>query len=334
MKQRAHTWLALRAIALLRDEGSQSHQWFVDLIEPYAKAAAIGAWIPDLQESKKGSGNLDNHVLKMLPYPGDLRKKYVVMKKKLLDDLGSERQVSALLRQDQSLDSAWWQMAYKADPSPGQHLANRAMALTITIKDLLILGNQQIQNYLPGKVSFINDVDKNTLARQEEVATYLFMLSHFIADAGMPCHCDGRVLTNYKGLLHKQLEARWEKKIGTFFEKKDFLQNKLSAKDILAKVREVDAKFKMTFQPAIPDLDKDHDVWNEMMTIARGSFALSSVIVPPKKIPYDSTALISLEEVFAADKAPVSGEEFDRAVLHDAVLNIAMIWKHVANAFN
>ena len=100
MKQATHAWIAIRAVALL--EGDEQSKGLVSillrgaqlfdthdaaprvlpgrmtastcqmfspgLVKPSVKAAAIGAWLPDLQDSKLGSGDTDNHVFKMAPY--------------------------------------------------------------------------------------------------------------------------------------------------------------------------------------------------------------------------------------------------------------------------
>jgi hypothetical protein len=56
MDQRAHSWLAIRAVELLDQVGET--QELAALLKPHIKSAAIGAWIPDLQDSKLGSGLL------------------------------------------------------------------------------------------------------------------------------------------------------------------------------------------------------------------------------------------------------------------------------------
>jgi len=50
MEQRTHTWIALRAVALLEDEGEFPD--LVKLFEPHVKAAVIGAWLPGEKDAK------------------------------------------------------------------------------------------------------------------------------------------------------------------------------------------------------------------------------------------------------------------------------------------
>jgi hypothetical protein len=82
-----------------------------------------------------------------------------------------------------TLDNQWWGEACKAEPAPGQHLANRAMALTTTLVDQLILGDSKVARLVPGDVNFADVLDPNARTRAEEIATHFFMLSHFVADA-------------------------------------------------------------------------------------------------------------------------------------------------------
>ncbi len=148
------------------------------------KGAAIGSWIPDLQDTKIGSGDIDNHVLKMKPYEGSNKTRFIKKRNVLFDELGQGRKVREFLDDwDSVLGAAWWNKAYKAEPSPGQHLANRSMALTTTLIDQLILGDKKVAALVPGTVKFSNKLDMNARSRKEEVAMYCFMLSHFVADS-------------------------------------------------------------------------------------------------------------------------------------------------------
>jgi len=63
MKQPAHTWIAVRAVGLLLDDPDTEE--FGKLLAPHVKQAAIGAWMPDLQDAKIGGSKTENHV----PWP-------------------------------------------------------------------------------------------------------------------------------------------------------------------------------------------------------------------------------------------------------------------------
>jgi hypothetical protein len=332
MKQRTHTWLAIRAIALLDDANTAPD--LVKLLKPHVKSAAIGSWIPDLADAKKGSGDIDNHVFKMKPYTGPGKARFVKNKQNTLRALGSSRLMPQFIRdRGDELDNDWWETAYKAEPSPGEHLANRAMALTTTLIDQLILGDSKVAALVPGTVRFASNLDPNARSRSEEVSTYFFMLSHFVADSCQPLHCDARTMAGYGNGIHKQLEQHWNRIIGTYFDKKKLFENSDSPHTVLKRAREIDQNTGIQFSNDIPDIIAK-DTWLEILSVCRASFAISSILVPPAVIPYGSRKHTTFDEVFNGAGVDVHLlEELDQTVLHDAVLNIAIMWKEVWTKF-
>lgn len=331
MEQRAHTWIAIRAIALLEDTKAEKN--LVDLLKPHAKKASVGAWIPDQADAKRGGAgsSTDNHVLKMMPYKGDQESRFVTKKENLLKKLGPHRAVTRFLQEDTTLDSKWWDTPFKGHvPKPGQHLPNRIMALGTMMKDLLLLGDQKVDDLIPGAISFADYLEPKARTTSAAASMYFFMLSHFVADVSMPCHSDGRKVAAYEAGLHKELERHWAKKVGVAFEKKELEKHSASPDQTLQLARDVDKAFGIDFQrAAIPSLGKDQDLWLEMINLCRGSFALASVIVPYKKYPYGSKkAKISFKDVFA-DGDLLS--KTNRIALYDAVLNTAIVWKEIWN---
>jgi hypothetical protein len=215
MEQLTHAWIAVRALALIEDTNSCPK--LVDLLRPCARHAAIGAWIPDLTDIKRGGAGTMHHVLKMKPYKGDDEERFVAKKDKLVKRLTCSPTACDYLTNTTAPDKDWWSKPYKADPAPGQHLANRAMGHGSVLKDLLLLGAPDIDEALPGRVKFIEDVDVNARTTREEAALHFFMLSHFLADACMPCHCDARASMGYSEGLHHELEAHWREGVATQF---------------------------------------------------------------------------------------------------------------------
>lgn len=333
MKQRTHTWLAIRAIALLEDTDAVPD--LVKLLKPHVKGAAIGSWIPDLADAKKGTGDIDNHVFKMKPYTGPGPERFVKNKQQTLKALGPKRQMSRFIRDwGGGLDSEWWAAPYKANPTPGEHLANRAMALTTTLIDQLILGEPKVAALVPGTIRFASNLDPNARTRAEEIATYFFMLSHFVADACQPLHCDARRMAGYSNGVHKELEGHWNKRVGTYFEKKKLFKNTDSPHSVLNSARAVDQPIGITFGDEVPDLIA-RDTWLEMLSVCRASFAISSILVPPSEIAYSSTKHTTFDAVFNHPGVdPGLLNELDKAVLHDAALNIAMVWREVWKTFD
>ena len=333
MDQRTHTWLAIRAMAVLDD--ANETPGLVKILKPHVKSAAIGSWIPDMADSKRGTGDIDNHVFKLKPYAGSGEKRFVTKRDKLFKSLGNKRLVRTFLDNwDGVLGAEWWNKPYKAEPAPGQHLANRSMALTTTLIDQLILGDTHLAKLVPGEVSFARNLHPDARSRGEQVATYFFMLSHFVADACQPCHSDARRLSAYGNGLHKEMEVHWSKKVGTYFNKKKLLATTDSPAKILKAARAVDSQFNLTFENKVPKIQA-RDTWLEVVTLCRASFAVASILAPPQSFPYDSTRLTTFDEVFLSNDAdPALLPDFDQAITHDAVLNIAMIWKEVWRAFD
>jgi hypothetical protein len=295
----------------------------------------VGAWLPDMADAKLGGSKTENHVFKIEPYTRNDHqvKRFTVERHKLVEFLGPARTMSAYLLADDTLTADWWAKPYKADPRPGQHLANRTMSLCTTLTDLLILGDEAVAPLVPGTVRFAHQLDDEARSSAEQIATYFFTLSHFIADSCQPCHCDARRLAAYSNGLHKQLESHWSRKIGTYFEKSKLLQNDDEVDAVMQRAREIDAKFGLSFDGELPGLHTD-DIWTQMVMICRGSFAVNSILVPPDRIPYDSDALTHYKAEFPDGSKDARLVALNRMVLHDAVVNIAFVWKFIWDRFH
>ena len=89
----------------------------------------------------------------------------------------------------------------------------------------------------------------------------------------------------------------------------------------------------LTFPAKVPSLRPKHDVWLETVFICRGAFALAQIIAPVRTWPFGSTKKAPFDMVFAGTQGKQLLDDVDRAVLHDAVLNIAVIWKSVWDTF-
>jgi hypothetical protein len=326
MDQITHTCLAVRAVALLEDSNADPN--LVQLLKINMHKTAIGAWMPDLQDTKKGSGKIDNHVLKMKPM--EKKDPYFAMPKKaLLAELGDKRSINNYLTKDTVLDDGWWNDSYKATPAPGQHLGNRANALSIAIADLLIIGDEELDNLVPGSVTFASQLDSSVRTKPEQAGLYFFMLSHFIADSCMPMHCDARRLNGFSEGLHHEWEVHWSKLMPNIFNKKKILTSTMSSDEIITEAKKMDEVVGITFENVVPALAEDADVWKEIIMMCRGSFALSC-IVNPLTTPYD---IEQKGKKFADIEGTTLLKEIDAVVLHDAVLSIAIIWKSIWSKF-
>jgi hypothetical protein len=326
-------------MALLEDEGKSRN--LVALVKPHARRATVGAWIPDQVDAKRGGNKTENHVLKMEPYEGKTgRERFVADKKALLARVTMDRRLARYVDGDTVLSSRWWSAPYRGDvPKPGMHLPNRAMAVSTMLKDLLLAGNSAIDDLVPGAVGFIEDLDPEAKTREAAAAVYFFMLSHFMADACMPCHCDARKICSYGGgftadshkrPVHKTWEAHWSEKIGSAWKRKHLLKDTVapSPDELLDDARQVDPTFGIEFAGRVPDLPEGTDVWLDSVNLCRLSFAVMSTLASPADYPYEAAgARVAWDELFQEGSERL--KELDRAILHDAVLNTAMVWKHV-----
>lgn len=342
MNQRTHSWIAIRAIALMEENGNEPE--LVQLLKPHARKASVGAWIPDQVDAKRGSSGsrTENHVLKMKPYTGNQKYRFITTKADLLKSIGMHRATAQFLKSDTTLSSTWWKTPYKGDVTrPGQHLPNRLMAMSTMIKDLLLMGDQRIDQLIPGNVRFAQYMHNRTRTQEEAGAMYFFIISHFMADVCMPCHCDGRKLAAYAEGLHKQLEGHWSKKVGTGFEKRNLLsmgwdfaptQAVADGNSLLQQARDTDPEFDIDFNNIrIPDLQPKQDVWLEVINLCRASFAVSSIIAHPSNYPYNNNRIRAPFNTVLGTSNPQLLESIDRLVMYDAVLNTAIVWKHIWN---
>lgn len=341
MEQRGHAWIAARAIALLEDEDKESP--LVKLIKPYVREAVIGAWIPDKTDAKRTGNRTDNHIFKITKLDKK-SSRFVASRAEMVKRLGSHRKMATYLKNaEHLLNNAWWEGSYKADTSaPGKHTPNRANGLATTLKDLLIMGDKKVDKLIPGEVRFIKDVDTAARTHAEAAALYMTMLSHFVADSCMPCHCDARNAGDYGyprkkakemrkkhgSTLHEGWERFWKRTVGTTFDQKKLVVSKQTPKQILDAARAVDEKFSLTFKNRVPELKKGMDVWLDTVNVCRASFAIASVVCPPEDCRYNKAGKhVGFEKAFEGRESLL--QELNQVILHDAVLNTAIVWKHI-----
>jgi hypothetical protein len=341
MDRSVHAWIALRAIALLED--SRGHADLVELLKLRCREASVGAWIPDMADAKRGGAGsrTENHVLKFEPYAGASPERFIARKGVLLARLGLSPAVRGFLASTDRLDAPWWDSSYRGDvPRPGQHIPNRVMAMCTMLKDILLLGDEELDRILPGTVAFADDMDPECRTSREAAAMYFFMLSHFVADASMPCHCDARKLSAYSNGLHKELERHWKNGLGAGFgsvcarvgaDTEDEALREERCAALLDEARGVDGRFDIRFGAgsSLPELAAGRDPWLEMIDVCRASFALASILAPYGEFPYGDDEARFRFSSLEKGEAGLSLEELDRIVLHDAVLNTAALWNHV-----
>lgn len=319
MKQKAHAWIALRAVAALKQDPEAAE--LVGLLRPHLAEAALGAWLPDVKFFKAGTGSTQNHVLKMQEVTGPGSERFVVGRAQLIKALGRHREVTRLLA-DPALPEEFWRKAWQGQCSRGDHPANCAMGLATTLIDLLLLGDRQTRKHCKKTLTARVDFPDGAETRELQAAVYFFMLSHFIADSEMPCHADARKLASYETTLHAQWEEHLDSLLAGFPE-----PGELAGHTPAQLLRRAERALPLDLPPTIPRLSAGGDIWTEVIMLCRAAFAVNVLVAPLEAYPPGSTRRPTFEQLFPGGAADERLATVSHAILHDAVLSVAMVWK-------
>ena len=345
MKHKAHAWIALRALKLIEDSNKAAK--LSELLFFYLPDVWEGTWLPDTI-----IGNFrPDHIFKMdsdARFLGDpITDPRMLVSRSELD----RRLTGRRLCLDWVRDSDVFRQPYRSHPEPGigGRLPNRVLALGHNLSDMLRMGDFPLWFYARNKrprgfrpPGSRGDVDlaavkleklspsPNFSARQ--IAMTFFILSHYIADAHMPLHCD---LRDFKqrdlGLrvskrVHERLEQYWEDKLPSD-EELDALEDatlnqvvtNLPAGSLLRRLNR-DGNFALSTR-----LTKiKGDEWKEIVNICRVSYAVSREWIP------DNAQ--SLDDIVGAHSQAVLDDVSTR-IFHDAVESVARIWLTVWDRF-
>ncbi|MDI6892418.1 MAG: hypothetical protein QMD08_05460 [Actinomycetota bacterium] len=332
MKQRAHAWVALRALKLVDDSGRAPK--LVELLSYYLSDVWEGAWLPDTLIVDMRYG----HTYKMDSDPAmlgfDVTKEDWLRTpyKQLKSRLKGKRLCLKYIKDEEELNAP-----YKSHPEKGGHLPNRVIALSQTTGDMLKMADFPIAFYTKEKRA---SSYKKTLTKQKvkdlslspnfsarQIALAFFMLSHYICDAHMPLHCD---LRDYGGkrdklrrlpkTLHPSIEEEWEK----HFPEKETLtlhdQTKQSVDEIIKTLPEdsiiqTESSSEYALDGKLPIITQDE--WLEMVHVARVSYALSRKWIPS---PYNDV------KELMEDRGEDEFQKVTNCIFHDAVQSVAAIW--------
>lgn len=319
MKMQAHAWTAVQAVRALAGDPETAD--LAALLRPHLPTAAIGAWLPDMKFFKAGSGNTQNHVLKMKEVTGPGHERFVVGRGKLVRALGPHREFSRLMA-NPGLPKDFWRKGWRGDCSRGDHPADCAMGLATTLIDLLLLGDRKVRRHCSNTLTSRVEYPDGAETQEVQIAVYFFMLSHFVADATMPCHADARKLASYKGTLHAQWESHLDSLVASFPEP-DAL-SRLPPARILARAQRA---FPIDLPRKIPRLPDNRDIWTEVIMLCRAAFAVNVLVAPFASYPPSSSRLPTFEQLFPGGAEDERLAEISHAILHDAVLSVAMVWK-------
>jgi hypothetical protein len=189
VKAMTHGFLALKAIERLkkaplaanRDEANELVRWLHD----HRDGVIPGAWYPD--SVFKDMAN--SHVFKLVPDEGGVTARFCLPPGSLLYKAGCESPVHG--KPFRIVD-------------PRDNLPARCEAWAHSVIDHLKIQETE------GKGSPVASTGNH-------VVLGLFILSHYVADALVPLHCDGRAFSS-GGNLHDAVESAWEREVSRHFE--------------------------------------------------------------------------------------------------------------------
>jgi hypothetical protein len=166
------------------------------------------------------------------------------------------------------------------------------------------------------------------------VALLLFMLSHYVADAHMPFHCDSRRFSEGSN-LHADVEEKWDDEIRRYYTidqaRQTFLYNPegyplfRSGNDynhsFLAGVeRELEQRpLQITWG------SRNSNIWDFMRSVCQYSYLVSHAFIPSE---YDETRVTN-DNWTSLPGQQLRFEELSEMVLADAIDSIARIWLRV-----
>jgi hypothetical protein len=308
MKMFTHAWLAFMAIQRLDkanipetyDDGKKivplaaNARSLVRWFKNYRDYVMQGAWYPDLVFADMGK----SHGVKYRPDPENT----TPPKFKILPDT---MEVYNAMKATSPLYHVPFKIV-KGD------LCDRCEAMAHTLVDnFKIMDSEDKGNPLP--------------TTSNHMAMRFFILSHYVADAHMPLHCDARSLSK----IHAEVEKKWEEAVNASYEidKKNYRFYYDSFGYPLKKEE--------TFSPLLQEVEKkilerpfdyswgenNTSTWYYMSTITEYSYMMAYHMFPEG---------FNLE-TFKKYKDTEEGKHFDEncsMLLADAVDSIARVWLH------
>ena len=312
MKKYTHAWIAFKAMerlnnAQLSPEDRDYANFLIDWFGDHKDGVITGAWYPDEVIVDNGT----SHIMKYVPRNGDSTVPFGALPAgSLLQKIGKK---SPLMNKAFSID-------------PKYNLPERCEALSHSVID-----NFKIQQH--------EDKGSALAPTDHHVALLLFMLTHYIADAHMPLHCDARPGEVSGFDLHDAIEQSWENEVVKIY-KIDIGNQRFIYEDNGQPLR-VDLPFYATSilktvddELAKRDFNVDYgkgssDVLDYMYTVSRYSFLHSYTYLPSgfKPAQLDQTTLQ------LTDGSGLTFREMSLNSLSDAVDAVARVWLHVVRRF-
>lgn len=306
MKQFSHAWLAFKAIerlelAPLSEANRQCANGLIRWLWNHRDGVIKGAWYPDMVIKDMAT----SHVLKFAPSSQGSTK---------TRSLPETCQVAVLAAQ-----SPLYGQPFEA-VAPSDNLPERCEALAHSIID-----NKKMQDS-EEKGSPIAPIGNH-------IAALFFMLSHYIADAHMPLHCDSRKFSSASD-IHSKIEGAWDEEVRKHF-KLDLLNERFYYNPEGYPLRS-NTDYSQSFLSQVDDGlatrpfsidygDTNNNVRTYILAVCQNSYLLSYVFIPPD---YNETN-VNTSNWKSLPGQLVTFDQLSNVVFTDAIDAIARIWFRV-----
>jgi hypothetical protein len=314
MKKFTHAWIAFKAIERLKnadldDANRKAANFLIRWFENHKDGVIRGAWYPDSVIVDNGT----SHIMKYRPDAGVPRR-----------DFGKLPLPSLL--HEIFHDSPQMEIGFRIDPK--YNLPQRCEALSHAIID-----NFKIQQY-EEKGSALSPSDHHN-------ALLIFMLSHYIADAHMPLHCDDRPGTIDGFDLHDAIERTWEEEVVRYYEIDRVNQRFLYDPGGLPKLKDesIDGYAHSMLKAVQDELNQRHfqfgygagndNVLEYMHTISRYSYLMAYAYLPQDYTLQD----FDRDTLQMKNGSGMPFRDMSIIALSDAIDAVAHIWLHDVRRF-
>ncbi|MFC1982247.1 hypothetical protein ACFLV5_00410 [Chloroflexota bacterium] len=306
MKKYTHGWLAFMAVKRLEEATlTKTDRRYVDILIEWFRShkdgVLQGAWYPDSVIKDMAS----SHVLKITPSV------------KAKNEFG--RLPTTYLNHEYSENSPVKKKSFIVEKN--DNLPDRCEAIAHSVIDHL-------------KIQESEDKGSPVSPTDNQIALLLFMLSHYVADAHVPFHCDSRRFS--EGIdLHGYVEGQWDDMIKAHYqideENERFfydpfgypLRNPGMEKDYQSSLLKTTSEQLRGRRFVVSWGARNNNVWDFMAALCQYSYLLSYCFIPEQ---YDHTN-VTYENWQSLGS--ISFDNLSVAVLSDAIDSIARVWLRV-----
>ena len=333
MKQYTHAWLAMMAMKRIeyaqipvkqQDDAKALISWFKN----YRDLVLQGSWYPDAVFKDMSS----SHIAKCYPLAAYESNNGEGIDTDLANDAGKRVQKNnpkIRIESDfrQMPDSLQMYAFAKESPMYGQpyirfqrhNLCDRCESFTESLIDT-------------SKILTMETRGAQAVPTNNHIAMRFFILSHFIADAHMPLHCDARSFYG-NNEVHSFIEQEWDDQVqaayGIDLENERFFYDK----DGYPLFRE-DGEISPVIQYVEKELrdreftwpwgEDNNNTWDYMSGITQYSYLMAYDLIPADRDPKQITKKYYMKTAAYQEHF----EEYSKIILADAVESIAKVWLH------